>query len=96
MGEAQETLANLFFTPQVLALVGVILISIFAHARMLEQTKSSVYIDAFRLIAVGALIFTAFNSTPYSIWLTPLTFSLCGLMFLWLIKLGIQRTLKIS
>jgi len=96
MGEAQETLANLFFTPQVLALVGVILISIFAHARMLEQTKSSVFIDAFRLITVGVLIFTAFNSTPYSIWLTPLTFSLCGLMFLWLIKLGIQRIPKIS
>ena len=47
MGEAQETLANLFFTPQVLALVGVILISIFAHARMLEQTKSSVLLMHF-------------------------------------------------
>ena len=73
-----------------------ILISIFAHARMVEQTKSSVYIDGFRLIAVGTLIIVAFNAMPYSNWLVPATLGLCGFMFLWLIKIGIQRKPKIS
>ena len=98
-----ETLSELFVTmselsssPQILSLVGVILISIFAHARMVEQTKASVYIDGFRLIALGTLIFVAFNTMPYSTWLMPTTLGFCGFMLLWLIKLGIQRKPKIS
>lgn len=98
-----ETLSELFVTmselssnPQILSLVGIILISIFAHARMVEQTKASVYIDGFRLIALGTLIFVAFNTMSYSVWLIPATLGFCGLMFLWLIKIGIQRKPKIS
>ena len=90
------TMSELLSNPQILSLVGVILISIFAHARMVEQTKSSLYIDGVRLIAVVVLIFTAFNNMSYSAWLIPVTIGLCGLMFLWLIKLGTQRKSKIS
>ena len=90
------TMSELLSNPQILSLVGVILISIFAHARMVEQTKSSLYIDGVRLIAVVVLIFTAFNNMSYSAWLIPVTMGLCGLMFLWLIKLGTQRKSKIS
>ena len=98
-----ETLSELFVTmselsssPQILSLVGVILISIFAHARMVEQTKASVYIDGFRLIALSTFVFVGFNTMPYSTWLIPGCLGLSGLMFLWLIKLGIQRKPKIS
>ena len=98
-----ETLSELFVTmselssnPQILSLVGIILISIFAHARMVEQTKASVYIDGFRLVAVSTLIFVAFNTMPYSTWLIPGSLGFCGLMFLWLIKLGMQRSSKTS
>ena len=94
--DAQITMSELLSNPQILSLVGIILISIFAHARMVEQTKSSVYIDGFRLIAVGTLIIVAFNAMPYSNWLVPATLGLCGFMFLWLIKIGIQRKPKIS
>lgn len=95
--DTQITISQLLSNPQILSLVGIILISIFAHARMVEQTKASVYIDGFRLLAVGTLIFVAFkDALPYSNWLIPFALGFCGLMFLWLIKLGVQRKAEAS
>lgn len=79
---------ELFTNHQIIALVGVILLSIFAHARMVEQTRSSVYIDGFRLISVCGLTLFAFQSMPFSDWLIPSVLGVCGVMFIWLIRLA--------
>lgn len=82
------TIKELALNHQVQALVAIILLSIFAHARMVEQTKASIYIDVFRLISIGGLTFFAFNSVPFATWLIPTVLGLCLVMLVWLIRLG--------
>jgi len=94
--DTQITIGELLANPQILSLVGIILLSIFAHAKMIEQTKTAVYFDGFRLIAIGTLIFLVFNAMPYSAWLLPTALGICSLMFLWLIKIGVQRKPEVS
>lgn len=89
--ETQIAPGELLANPQILALVGIVLFSIFAHAQMIEQTKSAVYIDGLRLIAAASLTTVAFHAMPYSSWLLPTVWGACALMFLWLIKIGLQK-----
>lgn len=85
------SIGELLTNPQILSLVGIVLISIFAHAKMIEQTKSAVYIDGFRLVTVALLTLATFHSMPFASWLLPTALGLCGFMFLWLVKIGMQR-----
>jgi len=89
--DASVTMLELLMNHQILALVGVILISIFAHARMVEQTKTAVYFDAFRLFSVAILTIIAFNSLPISSWLVPTVCGVCLIMFVWLMKIWAFR-----
>ncbi|WP_367388910.1 sterol desaturase family protein [Lewinella sp. LCG006] len=85
---------ELFSNQQILALVIIILLSVFAHAKMMEQTKSAVFIDAVRIFVVGALTFLAFREFPFADWLIPAASVVCAMMLLWLIRLGIKSSKK--
>ncbi|MGH1436485.1 MAG: sterol desaturase family protein [Lewinella sp.] len=85
---------ELFSNHQILALVGIVLLSVFAHARMMEQTKFAIYIDAFRLIVLITLTFFAFKEFPFANWLIPTASVVCGVMLLWLIRLGVKASKK--
>ena len=96
ISDAKITMEELFTNPQILALVGIILISILAHGKIFEKSKVSIFIDGFRLVLVSVSVLFLFNDLPISNWLTPTVLSVCGIMFIWLIKLGAQMKPKTS
>ena len=90
------TLMELARNPYVLTLVGLVLVSVFAHGKMFEKTKTSIFIDGFRLLLVAGSAFILFKDLPVSGWLVPSVLAWCGVMLVWLIKLGVQMKPKTS
>lgn len=98
IGNKDTTIIDLFKNPLVMSIVGVILISLFAHGKMFNLSKQSITIDAFRLIVISVCVLVLSNQFEFNFWLTPLILGVCGIMFIWLMKIGFQmgKSNKIS
>lgn len=74
----------------ILSLATIIIISVFAHSRLIEQKKFTLLSESLRLLSVVWLTIYGFTSTAISPWLIPLVTCYCLLMFLWLLKIYIN------
>lgn len=86
------TVQDLIVNKQLIALVGIILVSIFAHSRIIEQAKYATLVDAFRLMIIVGFTVFGFSSLAISFWLIPAVFICSGLMLTWLLKLNSDKT----
>lgn len=88
VGKTEDvTLIGLLENPYIIGIVSVILISLFAIGRLIEQTKTSVYIDVARLVITAVIAVSIFNDLEISNWLMPGVAAFCGAMILWVIRL---------
>lgn len=83
-------LLSLLLNHQILALSGIILISIFAHSRIIENKKFPILTDGLRLLSIVVLTIFGFGNLPESNWIILIVSSYCSVMFLWLIKLHLR------
>jgi sterol desaturase/sphingolipid hydroxylase (fatty acid hydroxylase superfamily) len=90
IGNKGVTLIQLLRNPHILTLCIIILLSVYAHGKMFEQTKAAIWIDASRLVITGICITTMFSQFSISYWLIPTVLSWCGIMLIWLLKIAIQ------
>lgn len=72
----------------ILGLTGIILFSIFAHGRMLDNFIGSRIIDGLRLIAIAIGITWLFNDVSYASWLIPSLWTYTAVMLAWLIRMS--------
>jgi hypothetical protein len=84
---AQTSLEELINNKGFASLIGIVLISLFTHARLIENKKFAFLTDGIRLVAVVFLVSYGFENTLISSWLIPVVISYCFLMLLWLVKL---------
>jgi|TARA_B110000967_G_scaffold28846_1_gene26954 sterol desaturase/sphingolipid hydroxylase (fatty acid hydroxylase superfamily) len=84
---AQTSLEELIKNKGFASLIGIVLISLFTHARLIENKKFAFLTDGIRLVAVVFLFSYGFENTLISSWLIPVVISYCFLMLLWLVKL---------
>ena len=89
------TLIELISNKSVISLAGIILISVFAHSRIIEDKKFAILTDGIRLGSIISLTIFGFSSFSISYWLIPLVTVYSSLMFLWLIKINIKPRRKI-
>jgi len=80
----------------ILAFVGIIIISIYAHSQIIENKKYAAIVDGFRLVSIITLTFFGFATTSIFNWLFPLMCVYSILMAIWLIKINLRpkRTLE--
>ena len=88
-------LIELITNKSVISLAGIILISVFAHSRIIEDKKFAILTDGIRLGSIISLTIFGFSSFSISYWLIPLVTVYSSLMFLWLIKINIKPLRKI-
>lgn len=89
------TFIELISNKSVISLAGIILISVFAHSRIIEDKKFAILTDGIRLGSIISLTIFGFSSFSISYWLIPLVTVYSSLMFLWLIKINIKPRRKI-
>ncbi|MDG2370844.1 MAG: sterol desaturase family protein, partial [Flavobacteriales bacterium] len=89
------SLFELISNKSVISLVGIILISVFAHSRIIEDKKFAILIDGIRLGSVISLTIFGFSSFAISNWLIPLVTIYSALMFLWLLKINMKPLRKV-
>ena len=82
-------LKSLLFNTRV-SLAGIILVSIFAHSRIIED-KNFLYLQSLRLISVVALTIYGFQSIQYFNWIISIVSIYCSIMFIWMIKLHLNH-----
>ena len=87
-------LNELITNKSIVSLVGIIIISVFAHSRVIEEKRFAILIDGIRLGTVISLIIYGFATSVISSWLIPLVTIYCFIMFLWLIKINIKPNRK--
>jgi hypothetical protein len=87
-------LDDLITNKSIVSLVGIIIISVFAHSRIIENKKFAILTDGIRLGAIISLTIYGFDNSIISSWLIPLVFIYCFIMFLWLIKINIKPNRK--
>ena len=87
-------LVELISNKNIISLVGIIIISVFAHSRIIENKKFAILTDGIRLGTIISLTFYGFATSIISTWLIPLVSIYCFIMFLWLIKLNIKPNRK--
>lgn len=92
LGGAMEnkTLMSLIRNPQVIGLVGIILVAIFAHGRMLDNRPMARVIDGIRLFVIAIGISTIFASESYAEWLIPFICIFSAANLLWLIRMSLK------
>ncbi len=81
-------LAEIITNKEIIALVGIIVISIFAHSRLIEEKNLAYLTDGLRLWAVVAFVVYGFGTSLIAPWLVPLISVYCAIMFVWLLKLS--------
>ena len=84
----QATLEDLIKSKGIISLIGIVLISVFAHARLIENKKNAELTDFIRLMAIVILASYGFEGSIIATWLIPVVIGYCSLMLLWLIKLS--------
>jgi len=94
IGNKNTTLIGVLENPYVLAVVAIILLSVFSLGQVIEQRKPSAYIDALRLAMLSLAAVFIFNDIAISSWLMPIMFTISGVMALWLIRL--KKTNKMN
>lgn len=87
---AQPTFEELIKNKGNTSLIGIILISTFAHARLIENKKFAVLIDVIRLMSVVVFVIYGFEDKMFASWLIPFVIGYCSLMLLWLLKLSLN------
>ena len=83
-------LHSLLFNTQIVSLAGIILISIFAHSRIIEDKKFPLLTESLRLISVVVLTIYGFQSLQYFNWIISIVSIYCSVMFIWMIKLHLK------
>ena len=83
-------LKSLLFNTQIVSLAGIILVSIFAHSRIIEDKKFPLLTESLRLISVVVLTIYGFQSTQYFNWIISIVSIYCSIMFIWMIKLHLK------
>ncbi len=84
---SEVTLSELATNKQVISIVLIILFSVFAHARFIENKSFLLLTEGTRLILIISLTIFGFLDSPIAFWLIPLVASYCVIMFAWLLKL---------
>jgi sterol desaturase/sphingolipid hydroxylase (fatty acid hydroxylase superfamily) len=84
----QASLEDLFKNKGIISLIGIVLISVFAHARLIENKKNAVLTDFIRLIATVVLVSYGFEDSIFASWLIPVVIGYCSIMLIWLLKLS--------
>ncbi len=85
-----KSLLGFLQNPQLTGLAGVILFSVFAHGRMLDNKNLAPFIDGLRLLIVASAISYLFASTDYASILLPMIWVFISIMFVWLIRLSLK------
>jgi alkylglycerol monooxygenase len=79
----------------IVSLAAIIVISIFAHSRVIEDKKFAVLTDGLRLVSVITLVVYGFASSAASTWLLPVVIGYCLIMLLWLVRLSVNSNEKV-
>lgn len=95
IGKAEDaTLISLLENPYVIGIISVVFVSLFSIGKLIEQVKSVVFIEVFRLLFICTITLTIFNDLEISHWLTPSVLGYCGVMLLWLIRLKMKAIIS--
>lgn len=86
-GIAEPTFELIFGNIQIIALSIAMLISVFAHGQMLEQSRLAVAAELLRLTAIPIIVFQFMQESPTYFWLMPLVAVYCATSLLWLIRI---------
>jgi alkylglycerol monooxygenase len=87
--DKEASLNDLMTNKSIISLVGIIVVSVYAHAQIIEGKKLAILTDGIRLAAVVALLFYGFGNALISSWLLPSVTIYCVLMFIWLVKINL-------
>ena len=90
--EETVTFIGLLENPYVVALSAVILVSVFAHGKMIEQVKRAALIDVIRLLFICTITLSVFGNIEISAWLMPTVLAYSSIMMLWLIRLKFYKS----
>lgn len=84
---AEYSLKDLIFNKEIVVLVGVVLFSLIAHTRMMENPQKGFWLELIRIVLLSGSFMFLYKDAAFAIWLFPIILAFSLGLFAWLFRL---------